>query len=160
MTIELIQITANIVSAQIRATPVALDELPALIDAVHRKVCSLSTEDMQLDKPTSMPQEALEDGLINPENWPGVYDDKIVCLEDGKSVVLIKPHVERNFGMSIEEYKRRWKLPADYPTSPPQYRKNKREKAKETGLGVTIRSIKPNEPEKDLQENKALTEAS
>lgn len=79
---------------------------------------------------------------LNPENkvHPTVYDDKIICLEDGSEVKLLRAYVRKNFGLEFHEYLDKWRLPDDYPTAPPAFIENKRRLAKQRGFGVTTRA--------------------
>lgn len=62
-------------------------------------------------------------------------DDVIICLEDGKPYQSLKRHLRVKYGMSPEEYREKWGLPADYPMVAPAYAKRRSELAKRTGLG-------------------------
>ena len=39
------------------------------------------------------------------------------------------------YGLTIDEYKKKWGLPDDYPTVAPSYSAKRKELAKEIGLG-------------------------
>jgi predicted transcriptional regulator len=71
--------------------------------------------------------------------WPGVSRDRIVCLEDQVPTVLLKPHLRRHFGMTPDQYRAKWRLPADYPMAAPSYVDKKREIAMRDGLGTDRR---------------------
>lgn len=79
---------------------------------------------------------------LNAKNkpHPTVYRDKLICLEDGAEVKLLRPYVEKRFGLTFAEYMDKWHLPDDYPTAPPAYLEAKRAAAKASGLGVTTRA--------------------
>jgi predicted transcriptional regulator len=47
--------------------------------------------------------------------------DHIVCLEDGRKLKSLKRYLRARFGMSPEEYRRKWGLPPDYPMIAPSY---------------------------------------
>ncbi|MGB3796162.1 MAG: MucR family transcriptional regulator, partial [Alteraurantiacibacter sp.] len=64
-----------------------------------------------------------------------VKNDHLVCLEDGKKMKMLKRHLMTDHGMSPEEYRERWNLPADYPMVAPDYAEKRRELAKKIGLG-------------------------
>lgn len=51
-----------------------------------------------------------------------IHDGYLICLEDGKKVKLLKRHLRTHFGMTPEEYRRKWGLPDDYPMLPPGVR--------------------------------------
>ena len=44
-----------------------------------------------------------------------VFDDYIICLEDGKKMQMLKRHLLANYGMTFQQYKEKWGLPIDYP---------------------------------------------
>lgn len=64
--------------------------------------------------PVTMPSKRGGEGTI--------HNDYLVCLEDGKRVKLLKRHLRTHFGMTPEEYRRKWALPDDYPMIPPALR--------------------------------------
>lgn len=64
-----------------------------------------------------------------------VFPDYIICLEDGKKLKSLKRHLTSVFGMTIDDYKTKWGLPAEYPTVAPNYAELRRNVAKKIGLG-------------------------
>jgi predicted transcriptional regulator len=64
-----------------------------------------------------------------------VTPDYIVCLEDGRRFKTMKRWLRATYGMSPEQYRERWGLPADYPLTAPNYTKAKSADAKRQGLG-------------------------
>jgi predicted transcriptional regulator len=64
-----------------------------------------------------------------------VTDDFIVCLEDGKKFKSLKRHLTTKYGLTPEEYRAKWKLPADYPMVAPNYAAARSRLALEMGLG-------------------------
>ncbi|MFC4235985.1 MucR family transcriptional regulator [Thalassospira xianhensis] len=62
-------------------------------------------------------------------------DDWIICLEDGKKLKMLKRHLNGAFGLTPEEYRAKWGLPADYPMVAPNYAKQKSNYAIQVGLG-------------------------
>jgi predicted transcriptional regulator len=69
-----------------------------------------------------------------------VTDDFIICLEDGKRLKMLKRYLRSNFGLSPEDYRKKWGLPADYPMVAPNYAKRRSEFAKQIGLGRGVRA--------------------
>src|SRR5690606_11054700 len=55
-------------------------------------------------------QRSVEDGLRM---------DCIVCLEDGRQVEDLAAHLEK-LGISPQDYRRKWNLPAEYPMRAPR----------------------------------------
>jgi predicted transcriptional regulator len=60
-----------------------------------------------------------------------VYDDYIICLEDGKKLKMLKRHLSSSYGMTPEDYRRKWGLPDDYPMIAPNYAKARADMAAE-----------------------------
>ena len=52
-----------------------------------------------------------------------VFDDYIICLEDGKKMKMLKRHLRVHYGMTFGEYKAKWNLPVDYPCTCKNYSK-------------------------------------
>src|SRR3546814_20042696 len=75
---------------------------------------------------------------------PTIFEDKLICLEDGSEVKLLRSYVKKNFKLDFHQYMSKWNLPSDYPTAPAEYVNKKREIAKKTGLGVTTRANREN----------------
>ncbi len=64
-----------------------------------------------------------------------VTPNYIVCLEDGLRFKMLKGHLRAAYGMTPQEYRDKWGLPADYPMVAPHYREKRIRMAKEMGLG-------------------------
>lgn len=59
-----------------------------------------------------------------------VFDDYIICLEDGKKMKMLRRHLKVKYGMSFQEYKQKWGLPIDYPDVCKSYSKVRAEIAR------------------------------
>ena len=98
-----------IVSAYVRNDTLQTDELPDLIRSVHAALMDLSRppgEVPELPKPAVPVKKS-------------IYKDYLVCLEDGLKFKSLKRHLRSKYGMSPEEYRASWGLPADYPMVAP-----------------------------------------
>jgi predicted transcriptional regulator len=125
--IRLTELTTDIVSAYVRNNPVPAAQLPDLIasvDAAMRK----------LQGPVAKPLQELVP-TVNPKK--SIFPDHIICLEDGRRFKSLKRHLRTDFGLSPEEYRSRWGLPADYPMVAPNYSQKRSALAKASGLGQT-----------------------
>lgn len=138
----LVRMTAHVVAAQVTATPTRREDIPALVRMVHRELASIGGPGSEVGGRPTMPEEATQEGQIDPLRWPGVFEDRIVCLEDGLGVTLLKSHLGRRHRMSVAEYIRKWRLPSDYPTIPRSYARRKRDAAIDAGLGTKVRANK------------------
>ena len=124
MTETLITLTADIVSAHVSNNSVAVSDLPLLIQNVHNALSDLEQAHAAEERPE--PAVAIRSS-IKP--------DYIVCLEDGKKLKMLKRHLMTHYGMTPDEYRQRWGLPADYPMVSPNYAEQRRKLAKKIGLG-------------------------
>jgi predicted transcriptional regulator len=50
---------------------------------------------------------------VNPKK--SVFDDYIICLEDGKKFKSLKRHLMTHYGLTPEEYREKWGLDPSYP---------------------------------------------
>lgn len=163
MTSSLVQMTATLVASQLSHSRTDTAGVKSLIIEVYDTLAMLDAKSPQED--TSPERErAREEGRARvaaagpsthgstshedasstePEaldpRWPGVSRDRIVCLEDQVPTVLLKPHLRRHFGMTPDQYRAKWRLPADYPMAAPSYVDKKREIAMRDGLGTDRR---------------------
>jgi predicted transcriptional regulator len=64
-----------------------------------------------------------------------VTDDYIICLEDGRRMKILKRHIQQTYGMTPDEYRKKWNLPSDYPMVAKNYGLTRSAIAKEQGLG-------------------------
>ena len=63
-----------------------------------------------------------------------VFDDYIICLEDGKKMQMLKRHLLANYGMTFQQYKEKWGLPIDYPYVCKNYSKDRQNIAKKRNM--------------------------
>lgn len=127
--LELLGLTAEIVSAHTSNNTVGMADLPVLIQQVFITLSNLSTDGVQGGL-TTRPKPAVP---INKS----ITDDYIICLEDGKKLQMLKRHLKTVYNLTVEQYRERWGLPADYPVVAPNYAKRRSEIAKTSGLGMT-----------------------
>jgi predicted transcriptional regulator len=124
----LLTLTAAIVSAYVARNPLPAIELPGLIRTTYD---ALSTLGQVTASPASEPVPAVP-------IKKSVFPDHIICLEDGRSFKSLKRHLRTAYGMTPEDYRARWKLPADYPMVAPDYAAHRASLARAIGLGRKI----------------------
>jgi predicted transcriptional regulator len=122
---QLLDLTTHIVSSFVAKNSVPMDTLPDLIRTVHKTLANLSETGTVSDTP---PEPAVP---IQKSITP----DHLICLEDGRKLKLLKRYLRTRYGMTPDEYRQRWKLPADYPMVAPNYARRRSAFAKEIGLG-------------------------
>ena len=123
---EVIEMTADIVSAYVGNNTISAAELPALIQSVHRALAGVSGG--------AEPVEAAPRDPAVPVRR-SITPDFIICLEDGRKFKSLKRHLRTKYNMSPEEYRAKWGLPKDYPMVAPNYAKARSDLAKQMGLG-------------------------
>jgi predicted transcriptional regulator len=119
----------GIVSAYVRNNTLQTNELPDLIRSVHAAL-------MDLSRPASAAPEAPRPAVPVKKS---IYKDYLICLEDGLKFKSLKRHLRSKYGMSPEEYRAKWGLPADYPMVAPGYSEKRSKLAKKMGLGRNTR---------------------
>lgn len=123
--LNVLDLTAKIVSAHVSKNPVAIDALPGLIQAVYRSLSTAGDAEPP-PTPTHTPAVPIK---------KSVFPDYIVCLEDGKKLKMLKRHLQTSYGMSPDAYRTKWGLPRDYPMVAPNYAATRSGLAKQIGLG-------------------------
>ena len=127
--IELLALTTDIVASHVANNTVTIADLPQLIRQVYTSLAAVGVPAAAL---IERPQPAVP---IKKSVTP----DYIICLEDGKKLKMLKRHLKTRYGMSPDEYRERWGLPAEYPMVAPNYAEQRRELAKKIGLGTRRR---------------------
>ena len=148
---DILRLTAKIVSAHIGKNQIALDALPKLIQSVHHSLVTAGTTE-----PAPAPAPLTPAVPIRKS----VFPDHIVCLEDGIKLKLLKRHLRVSYGMTPEQYREKWKLPADYPMVAPNYASHRSTLAKKIGLGRKLGSSAPEQtsPTTESEEQEQLAE--
>jgi predicted transcriptional regulator len=121
-----IELAADIVSAYVSNNSVVMSDLPHLIGDVHAALLRVNTGAPVVSSEPLKP-------AISPKK--SITPDYIICLEDGKRFKSLKRHLRSQYGMSPEQYREKWGLPADYPMVAPNYAKARSQLAKDMGLG-------------------------
>ncbi len=130
---ELVELTTEIVSAYVSNNALTAGDLPALINDVHRALCSAVN---QGENPAVPPQKP----AISPRR--SITPEFIICLEDGKKFKSLKRHLRTHYDLTPEEYREKWGLARDYPMVAPNYAAARSKLAKNMGLGQKGRQRK------------------
>jgi predicted transcriptional regulator len=123
---ELVEIAAEVVSAYVSNNPVPAADLPQLIRSVHSALIGLS-------QPAAPAKEERAAPAVNPKK--SVFEDYIICLEDGKKFKSLKRHLMTHYRLTPEAYREKWGLDSSYPMVAPNYAKQRSALAKQMGLG-------------------------
>lgn len=120
----LLTLTADITAAHVSNNTVNLTDVPTLIASVFGAL-SAAIEPPAAE-PTFEPAVSVRSS---------VKPDHIVCLDCGVRGKMLKRHIMTAHGLTPDEYRARYGLPADYPMTAPGYSERRRVLAKEIGLG-------------------------
>jgi predicted transcriptional regulator len=123
---EVIEMTADIVSAYVGNNSVAAADLPALIQSIHRALTGITGA-------AEVAEVAPKEPAVPVRR--SITADYLICLEDGRKFKSLKRHLRTKYNMSPEEYRAKWALPKDYPMVAPNYAKARSDLAKQMGLG-------------------------
>ena len=122
---QIIELTADIVSAHVANNTISAADVPGLIQNVYAALAKTS-EPIVEDAPRQDPAVSVR---------ASVKPDYIICLEDGVKLKMLKRYLRTNYDMSPEEYRAKWNLPRDYPMVAPNYAEQRRSLAHQIGLG-------------------------
>jgi predicted transcriptional regulator len=130
---NIIEMTTEIVANYVTGNKVAAADLPGLINSIHQTLVSVdapqSEPTVELDKPTAA------------QIRKSIKPDGLISFEDGKTYQTLKRHLSGR-GITLADYKAKWGLPHDYPTTSPSYSARRSEMAKSNGLGQGGRAAK------------------
>jgi predicted transcriptional regulator len=124
--INLVELAAGIVSAYVSKNTVAVSDLPGLIRDVYGSLVLLS-------QPQAAPSAETLRPAVSPRK--SIFDDHLICLEDGKKFKSLKRHLRSQYNLSPAQYREKWGLPADYPMVAPNYARARSRLARQMGLG-------------------------
>lgn len=123
---ELLEMTADIVSAYVSNNTLPADGVPALIASIHATLSSVAGGAPE-------PVAEVKDPAVPVRK--SITPDFLICLEDGRKFKSLKRHLRTKYNMSPEEYRAKWGLAKDYPMVAPNYAKARSDLAKSMGLG-------------------------
>jgi predicted transcriptional regulator len=100
---DILRLSADVVAAYLAQNPLQVQAIPELIRSVHDTMTTLG-------RPAELrPVEKQKPATPISRS---VQQDYLVCLEDGKKLKMLKRYLRSKYGMSPEEYRRKWGLPA------------------------------------------------
>lgn len=121
---QILSLAAQIVSAHVRHNAVTPDALPGLIQDVYRTLLNIGQQPVQAEKPApAVPVKQ------------SIRQDRVICLECGKSFSMLKRHLMTDHKETPQQYREKWGLGRDYPMVAPNYAQTRSALAKKIGLG-------------------------
>ncbi|MDG2531282.1 MucR family transcriptional regulator [Caulobacter endophyticus] len=146
---QLVALTAEVVAAYVGNNAIGVADIPALVRSIHDALAGagapVEAEAVEVTKPTAA------------QIRKSVTPDALISFIDGKAYKTLKRHLTTQ-GLTIAEYKARYGLPQDYPTTAPSYSEARSAMAKALGLGQSGRkSAKPAAKPKAAAKGRAKT---
>ncbi|GJE02971.1 MucR family transcriptional regulator [Methylobacterium isbiliense] len=123
---DMIELTAQIVSAYVMKNAVPVTQIPDLIAQVHGALRKSA------EPPAEFAPERLQPALAVKKS---ITPDFLVCLEDGKRFKSMRRHLSKSHGMTPDHYRAKWGLAPDYPMVAPNYAAARSKLARSIGLG-------------------------
>src|SRR5690349_15729691 len=118
------ELVTKIIASYVSHHNVAPEQIPELINSVHRTIDGLG-------KPAE-PQTALTPAVPLRRS---VQRDVVVCLDCGWKGKMLRRHLSTRHALTGEQYLKRWSLASDHPLTAPAYSQQRSSLAKELGLG-------------------------
>ena len=121
---DVLALTADIVASYVANNPAQAADLPGIIASVHGALD-------QLQNPSASTEE--HEPVVSVK--ASVKPDHLVCMECGAKQKTLKRHLNAAHGLTPQEYRERYNLPATYPMVSAEYAKRRSKLAKKIGLG-------------------------
>lgn len=125
--VDLMELTARIVSAYVSNHTVPPGDIAALIVETHAGLSRISKGGPPIERAAPTSKVAVK---------KSVMPDYLVCLEDGKRFKSLKRHLRTHHQMTPEQYRAKHDLPHDYPMVASNYARARSVLAKKMGLGT------------------------
>ena len=125
-------LVTKIIASYVSHHNVSPEQIPDLINSVHRTINSLG-------KPAK-PEGALTPAVPLRRS---VQKDAVICVECGWKGKMLRRHLSTRHGLTGEQYLKRWGLASDHPLTAPTYSEQRSALAKELGLGRGGRQTAP-----------------
>ena len=132
--IDYVELTTSLVSAYVSNNSVRPADIAELIASTHTALAGLSH-----GAAAAAPKA---DKLTPAQIRKSVTPDALISFIDGKSYKTLKRHLS-GAGLTIEQYRERFGLPRDYPSTAASYSAQRSALAKSLGLGNQRRKAAP-----------------
>lgn len=123
---NLLELTADVVSAHVSNNNVSVGDLPRLIEQVHAALVGLGEQ-------SAAEPEAKREPAVSVK--ASVKPDRLTCLVCGAKQRTLKRHLQNAHDMTPAQYREEFGLKSDYPMVAPDYSARRSEMAKRMGLG-------------------------
>ncbi len=141
-----IELATEIVAAFVSNNSVRTGDLAVLIESVHAALVGLASEG-------EAAPPAIEAKAPAVSIRKSITPDYLICLDDGKPYKSLRRHLTA-IGVTPQQYRSKWNLPADYPMVAPNYAARRSAMAKESGLGKHRKDVLVDAPSPETVKRK------
>ena len=106
-----LKLANNIIKSFLNKNEINSDDLPNMITEICECINGLH------GKPCLSSEEVPASPSVDPKE--SIFEDYIICLEDGRPYKTLKRALMSRFGLTPDEYRRKWNLRADNPLVAP-----------------------------------------
>ena len=131
---DYLELTADLVSAYVSRNSVRPADMAELIASTHAALAGLG--------PASSTSAPSTEKLTPAQIRKSITPDALISFVDGKPYKTLKKHLS-GAGMTIEQYRERFGLPRNYPSTAASYSAQRSALAKSLGLGNLRRKAAP-----------------
>lgn len=134
---ELRTLVAQVTAAYFSNSHVSVSDISRVIEQVSASLA-------QVGEPAALEAAAPEQPAEAPQDQPtkvtsaqirkSITPDALISFEDGKAYKTLRRHLSIR-GMTPEQYREKWGLPASYPMVSPNYSAQRSALARSLGLG-------------------------
>jgi len=115
-----------------------VESAPGLPESAYSKAA-----ESRVHKPSAeMESERLTPQVPSMEPMDSIQQDKIICLECGQEFKQISHTHLKGHSLTPKEYRKKYSLPAKQPLTARSLSEKRKQKAKEIGLGVRLKSLR------------------
>ena len=125
---DLLDMTAQIVTAHVSNNTVAIADMPRLIQLTHEGLSALGK--------AADPEPAKPVGAVSER--ASIKRDGLISMIDGKPYKMLRRHIGQH-GYTPESYRQTFGLSPNYPMVAPGYSEQRRQLALDHGLGTKRR---------------------
>ena len=126
---DLRELVAKVAAAYFTNSHVAAAEIPTVIAQIASSLGGVGEASVQQSQQAAGPAKA-----TSAQVRKSITPDVLISFEDNKPYKTLRRHLATR-GLTPEQYREKWGLPADYPMVAPNYSAARSQLAKSLGLG-------------------------
>lgn len=138
------ELVAEVAAAYFSNSHVTPSDIPMVVQQIASSLAAVkaSADGVQEDAVAETEQEAAPRRLTPAQVRKSITPEALISFEDGRSYKTLRRHLATH-GLTPEQYREKWGLPADYPMVSANYSAARSAMAKSLGLGQKGRGAAP-----------------